>query len=292
MHLYRSWGSRLFDTLNYVLMFLIASVTVIPFLLNVTGSFASPEEALHKNFILIPEHFSLEAYRYIFSTNIIPRSLLVTIFITIAGTVINIVLTSLMAFPLATKRLRLRRPIMLMVIFSMLFSGGMIPTYLVIKSLGLLNTYGALLLPSAISAFYLIILKNFFMQLPDELEDSARIDGCNDLQTLFRIVIPLSMPAIATLTLFYAVGHWNTFFNALLYINDSAKFPIQVWLRTIVILSQTGIGDSANSFEGAIPPGKTIQMSVIVVSTLPILVVYPFLQKHFAKGVLLGSVKE
>ncbi|MFE5317692.1 carbohydrate ABC transporter permease [Paenibacillus sp. NPDC056579] len=292
MHAQRSWGGLLFDVLNYVLLFLMAFVTVIPFLLNVTGSFASPAEALQKNFILIPEQFSLEAYRYIFSTNIIPRSLLVTIFITIAGTALNIVLTSLMAFPLAAKRLRFRRPVMLMVIFSMLFSGGMIPTYLVIKSLGLLNSYGALLFPSAISAFYLIILKNFFMQLPDELEDSARIDGCNDLQTLFRIVIPLSMPALATLTLFYAVGHWNTFFNALLYINDSAKFPIQVWLRTIVILSQTGIGDSANSFEGAIPPGKTIQMSVIVVSTLPILIVYPFLQKHFAKGVLLGSVKE
>jgi putative aldouronate transport system permease protein len=292
MYLYRSWGSRLFDSINYVLLFILAFVTVIPFLLNVTGSFASPEEALRKSFILLPEQFSLEAYRYIFSSNIIPHSLLITVFITVVGTAINIIFTSLMAFPLANKRLRVRQPVLLLVIFSMLFSGGMIPTYLVIKSLGLLNTYGALMLPGAISAFYLIILKNFFMQLPDELEDSARIDGCNDVQVLFRIVVPLSMPAIATLTLFYAVGHWNQFFNALLYINDSAKFPIQVWLRQIVILSQTGIGDSANSFEGVVPPGKTIQMSVTVVSTVPILMVYPFLQRHFAKGVLLGSVKE
>jgi putative aldouronate transport system permease protein len=292
MYLYRSWGSRLFDSFNYVLLFILAFVTVIPFLLNVTGSFAAPEEALKKSFILIPEQFSLEAYRYIFSSNIIPHSLLITVFITVVGTAINIIFTSLMAFPLANKRLRVRQPVLLMVIFSMLFSGGMIPTYLVIKSLGLLNTYGALMFPGAISAFYLIILKNFFMQLPDELEDSARIDGCNDVQVLFRIVVPLSMPAIATLTLFYAVGHWNQFFNALLYINDSTKFPIQVWLRQIVILSQTGIGDSANSYEGVVPPGKTIQMSVTVVSTLPILMVYPFLQRHFAKGVLLGSVKE
>ncbi|MEK3916742.1 carbohydrate ABC transporter permease [Paenibacillus sp. FSL H7-0331] len=292
MYLYRSWGSRLFDSINYILLFVLAFVTVIPFLLNVTGSFASPEEALKKSFILIPERFSLEAYHYVFSSNVIPHSLLITVFITVVGTAINIIFTSLMAFPLANKRLRVRQPVLLLVIFSMLFSGGMIPTYLVIKSLGLLNTYGSLMIPGAISAFYLIILKNFFTQLPDELEDSARIDGCNDLHVLFRIVIPLSMPAIATLTLFYAVGHWNAFFNALLYINDSAKFPIQVWLRQIVILSQTGIGDSANSFEGAIPPGKTIQMSVTVVSTVPILIVYPFLQRHFAKGVLLGSVKE
>ncbi|MBD2872293.1 carbohydrate ABC transporter permease [Paenibacillus arenilitoris] len=288
----RSWGSKLFDSANYFLLFLMALITVVPFLLNVTGSFEAPEEALRKSFVIFPKTFSLAAYRYIFSTNTIPHSLLVTIFITVAGTAINIALTSLMAFPLANKRLRVRKPVMLMVIFSMLFSGGMIPTYLVVKSLGLLDTFGALLFPGAISAFFLIILKNFFIQLPDELEDSARIDGCNDLQILYRIVIPLSMPAIATLTLFYAVGHWNQFLNALLYINDSSKFPIQVWLRQIVLLSQTGIGDSANNFEGVIPPGKTIQMGVTVVSTVPILLVYPFLQKHFAKGVLLGSVKE
>jgi putative aldouronate transport system permease protein len=288
----RSWGSKLFDSVNYFLLFLLALITVVPFLLNVTGSFAAPEEALRKSYVLIPETFSLAAYQYIFSTKIIPHSLLVTIFITVAGTAINIVLTALLAFPLANKRLRIRKPVMLMVVFSMLFSGGMIPTYLVVKNLGLLNTYGALLLPGAISAFYLIILKNFFAQLPDELEDSARIDGASDPQILFRIVIPLSMPAIATLTLFYAVGHWNQFLNALLYINDAGKFPIQVWLRQIVLLSQTGIGDSANNFEGVIPTGKTIQMSVTVVSTVPILLVYPFLQRHFAKGVLLGSVKE
>lgn len=290
--MYRTWGSKLFDSVNYFLLFLMAVITVVPFLLNVTGSFAAPEEALRKSFVLIPETFSLAAYRYIFSTNTIPHSLWVTIFITVAGTAINIVLTALMAFPLANKRLRIRKPVMLMVIFSMLFSGGMIPTYLVVKNLGLLDTYGALLLPGAISAFYLIILKNFFAQLPDELEDSARIDGASDPQILFMIVIPLSMPAIATLTLFYAVGHWNQFLNALLYINDAGKFPIQVWLRQIVLLSQTGIGDSANNFEGGIPPGKTIQMGVTVVSTVPILLVYPFLQRHFAKGVLLGSVKE
>ncbi|TDF92780.1 carbohydrate ABC transporter permease [Paenibacillus piri] len=292
MNLYQSWGSRLFDRFNYFLLLIIAFIMVVPFLVNIVGSFASPEEVLRKNFVIMPTRFSLDAYRYIFSSEIIPRSLIVTALVTVVGTGVNIVLTSLMAYPLACKRLNLRKPIMLMVIFSMLFSGGMIPTYIVVKSFALLNSYWSMIIPGAISAFYLIIMKNFFLQLPDELEDSARIDGCNDLQILYKIVVPLSMPAIATFSLFYAVGHWNAFFSALLYINDATKLPIQVWLRQIVILSQVGIGDSSSALEGVVPPGKTIQMSVTVVSTLPILLVYPFLQKHFAKGVLLGSVKE
>jgi putative aldouronate transport system permease protein len=156
----------------------------------------------------------------------------------------------------------------------------------------MLNTYWSVLIPGAISAFNLIILKNFFQQLPDGLEESAKIDGCNDLQVLIRIVLPLSLPAMATFTLFYAVGHWNTFFNAVLYLDDSHKWPIQVWLRQIVILSQGGVGDSQNFDENFVPPpAEIIKMAVIVISTVPILLVYPFLQKHFTKGVLLGSVK-
>jgi putative aldouronate transport system permease protein len=180
---------------------------------------------------------------------------------------------------------------MLMVLFTMLFSGGMIPTFLVVKTLGLLNSYWALILPGAISAFNLIILKNFFQQLPEGLEESAKIDGCGDLGLLFRIVLPLSLPALATFAMFYSVGHWNTFFSAILYINDSTKWPIQVLLRQIVILSQGGIGDSAQFESNFVPPSETIKMATIVVSTVPILLVYPFLQKHFAKGVLLGSIK-
>ncbi|MEK3724934.1 carbohydrate ABC transporter permease [Paenibacillus sp. FSL H8-0034] len=287
-----SLGSRLFDLFNYSFLGLFGLATVLPFIYVVAGSFTSPQEFITRKLVLFPHEFSLEGYKYIFSTDVLLTSLGVTIFITVAGTAINLLFTCLMAYPLARKDLDGRRIIMLGVVFSMLFSGGMIPTFLVVKSVGMLNTYWSLLLPGAISAFNLIVLKNFFQQLPEGLEESAKIDGCNDLRILWQIVLPLSLPAIATFSLFYAVNHWNAFFHAVLYINDSYKWPIQVWLRQIVILSSGGLGDSA-TFDSnyVVPPGQIIKMSVIVISTLPILCVYPFLQKHFAKGALIGSVK-
>lgn len=287
-----SLGSRLFDLFNYSFLGLFGLATVLPFIYVVAGSFTSPQEFITRKLVLFPHEFSLEGYKYIFSTDVLLTSLGVTIFITVAGTAINLLFTCLMAYPLARKDLDGRRIIMLGVVFSMLFSGGMIPTFLVVKSVGMLNTYWSLLLPGAISAFNLIVLKNFFQQLPEGLEESAKIDGCNDLRILWQIVLPLSLPAIATFSLFYAVNHWNAFFHAVLYINDSYKWPIQVWSRQIVILSSGGLGDSA-TFDSnyVVPPGQIIKMSVIVISTLPILCVYPFLQKHFAKGALIGSVK-
>ncbi|GAA4860223.1 carbohydrate ABC transporter permease [Paenibacillus vulneris] len=292
MRIKTSWGSRVFDSFNMTLLILFALLTVIPFIYVIAGSFATQKELLQRGFILFPTEFTLDAYKYIFSTQTLVRSLLVTVYITVAGTLINIFLTCLMAYPLARKDMDFRRPILMLVVFTMLFSGGMIPTFLVVKQLGMINTYWSLLIPGAISAFNLIIIRNFFQQLPDGLEESAKMDGCNDLGIFFRIVLPLSMPAIATFSLFYAVGHWNTFFSAVLYINDSAKWPIQVLLRQIVILASGGIGDSASmGTEYVTPPEQSVKMAVIVVSTLPILLVYPFLQKHFAKGVLLGSVK-
>jgi putative aldouronate transport system permease protein len=287
----RTITGHLFDGLNYTLLSLFALLTLLPFLHVLAGSFASPESLLRSKFVLVPSGFTLDAYRFVFSTNTLYRSLSVTVYITIVGTFINILFTALTAYPLARKSLMGRKPIMLMIVFSMLFSGGMIPTYLVVKAMGLLNTYWALFIPTAISAFNLIVLKNFFQQLPDGLEESAKIDGANDLSILFRIVLPLSMPAIATFSLFYAVGHWNTFFSAILYLNDTEKWPVQVLLRQIVILSQGGIGDHAQMDEGVVIPPQSMKMAVIVISTVPILIVYPFLQKHFDKGVLLGSVK-
>jgi len=287
-----SLGSRLFDLFNYTFLGLFGIATVLPFVYVVAGSFTSPHEFITRKIVLFPHEFSLEGYKYIFSTDVLMTSLGVTVFITIAGTAINLLFTCLMAYPLARRDLDGRRIIMLGVVFSMLFSGGMIPTFLVVKEVGLMNSFWALLLPGAISAFNLIVLKSFFQQLPEGLEEAAKIDGCNDLRILWQIVLPLSLPAIATFSLFYAVQHWNSFFQAVLYINDSYKWPIQVWLRQIVILSSGGLGDSA-TFDAnyIVPPGQIIKMSVIVISTLPILCVYPFLQKHFAKGALIGSVK-
>ncbi|NOU80797.1 ABC transporter permease subunit [Paenibacillus sp. LMG 31459] len=287
-----SWPSRLFDLLNIIVLAVIALITIVPFIYVVAGSFATQRELLEKGFILFPTEFSLEAYNYIFSTNTLMRSLGVTIFITVAGTLINITLTCLMAYPLSRRDMDYRSPIQLMVIFTMLFSGGMIPTFLVVKELGMLDTYWSLLLPGAISAFNLIIVRSFFQQLPPDLEESAKIDGASDPGILVRIVIPLSLPVLATFSLFYAVGHWNTYFSSILYINDSTKWPIQVLLRQIVMLSQGGsLGDTSSLESNFVPPDQAVKMAVIVVSTIPILIVYPFLQKHFAKGALLGSVK-
>jgi putative aldouronate transport system permease protein len=283
---------KILDGVNYLLLLLIAAACVLPFIYILAASLTAPEELLEKGFILFPTKFSLEGYRYILSTDIILSSLGVSIFITIAGTLANLLFTALMAYPLAQRDLMGVKLFMKLVVFSMLFSGGMIPTYLVVKETGLLDNVGALIVPGLISAFNLIIMRSFFQQLPDGLEEAARIDGCSDIGILFRIVLPLSAPVLASLALFYAVGHWNAYFSAILYINESSLWPIQVWLRQIVILSQGGIGDSSQFSENYVaPPAETIKMAVIVLSTLPILVVYPFLQKHFAKGALLGSVK-
>ncbi|CAN7612026.1 carbohydrate ABC transporter permease [Paenibacillus sp. LjRoot56] len=287
----RSWGSRLFDIINYTILILFALSTLLPFVHIVSSSFASPTEKLTKDFVLFPTHFTLDAYRFIFSTDRILNSLLVTVLITVGGTIVNLIMTCLMAYPLSRRDLIGRRPIMMMVIFTLLFSGGMIPTFLIVKALGLLDSMWALIIPSAISTFNLIILKNFFQQMPDGIEESAKIDGANDLSILVRIILPLSLPALATFGLFYAVGHWNTFMSAILYIRDTDKWPIQVLLRSFVLLSEGRLDDSAN-LDGDIQlPPETVKMAVITVATLPILCVYPFLQKHFAKGVMMGSIK-
>ncbi|RAV21391.1 carbohydrate ABC transporter permease [Paenibacillus contaminans] len=274
------------------MLLLVSLVTLVPFLYIIAGSLASPEEVLRKTFILFPDRFDWTAYRYIFSTDTVMKSLWVSAWITVAGTAINLFMTGIMAYPLARRDLPGRRPIMFLATFTMIFSGGMIPTFLVVKSLGLIDSYWSLLIPGAISAFYLIILKNFFQQLPDGLEESAKIDGCNDFQIFYKIVVPLSKPAIATLTLFYAVAHWNSYFSAILYINDSSKWPVQVLLRQIVILSQGGIGDSAMfTDQFVVPPAVTIKMAVIVITMIPMLCIYPFIQSYFTKGIYLGSVK-
>jgi putative aldouronate transport system permease protein len=197
--------------------------------------------------------------------------------------------TLTMGYAVSKKRLVGRNVILNFVAFTMVFSGGMIPTFLVVKGLGLLDSFTALILPAAINTFNLIVVKNFFQQLPQELDEAAKIDGCNDMAIFFRIALPLSMPIIATFTLMYAVGYWNDYFHSLIYLNDMKKWPLQLILRQIVAYSQGRIEGA--DFELAPPPAQSIKMAVIVFSTVPILLVYPFLQKHFAKGVLLGSVK-
>lgn len=289
---YSSISGKIFDVANYIFLGLFALAAVLPFIYVIAGSFATDAELTERAVFLIPKTFSISAYEFIFSTSTIMKSIGVSVYVTVIGTVVNLVFTVTMAYPLARHSLIGRNTLLNLIIFSMLFSGGLIPNYLVVRELGMLDSYWSLMIPGAISAFNLIIIKNFFQELPAGLEEAARIDGCTELGLLWKIVLPLSKPVLATFTLFYAVGHWNDFFSSLLYINDPGKWPMQILLRQIVLLSQASAGDLSSMDPNFVkPPEQSIKMAVIVVGTIPILMVYPFLQKHFAKGVLIGSIK-
>ncbi|MEZ2717874.1 carbohydrate ABC transporter permease [Niallia circulans] len=285
-------GGRIFDGFNVILLGIIGITMILPFLYIIAGSFATEAELTTRSFFIWPETFTLDAYKYIFSTGTFTRSILVSVGITLVGTLICLFFTFTMAYPLSRKNLIGRSLLMNMIVFSMLFSGGMIPTYIVVKSLGLLDSYWSLILPAAINPFNLIIVKTFFQGIPVELEEAAKMDGCSEMGIFLRIILPLSKPVLATFALFYAVTIWNDYFHALLYISDSAKWPVQVLLQQIIILSQGNLADTASQgVEYVAPPAQSLKLAVVVVATLPILIVYPFLQKHFAKGMLLGSVK-
>ncbi|MCY8918366.1 carbohydrate ABC transporter permease [Bacillus atrophaeus] len=283
-------AGRVFDVCNILFLGGVGAITILPFFYIIAGSFATEAELAQRSFFIFPKTFTLDAYRYVFSTPTFIRSMGVSIFITVVGTAVQLFFTFTMAYPLAKRHVKGRNLLLNLVIFSMLFSGGMIPTYIVVKSLGLLDSYWALILPMAINPFNLIIIKNFFQQLPRELEESAKIDGCSEIGVFWRIALPLSKPVIATFALFYAVGIWNDFFHALLYINDSAKWPLQMVLRQVTILSDLTAANG-DMVQNTVPPEQGIKLAVIVIATIPILAVYPFLQKHFAKGILIGSVK-
>lgn len=285
-------AGRAFDVFNFIVLGLIGILTILPFLYIVAGSFATEAELTRRSFFIFPETFSLDAYRYIFSTDTFIRSLMVSIGVTAVGTLVCLFCTFSMAYPLSRKHLMGRNFFINLVVFSMLFSGGMIPTYLVVKSLGLLDSYWSLILPLAINPFNLIIVKTFFQNIPIELEEAAKMDGATEFGIFWRIILPLSKPVLATFALFYAVAIWNDFFSALLYISDSTKWPVQVLLQQIIILSQSMTNDTASMGANFVePPDQSLKLAVVVIATLPILIVYPFLQKHFAKGMMLGSVK-
>ena len=278
-------GSRIFDVFNYVFLGLIGVIMVFPIAFVVVGSFSATGMIGGFN------SFSLDAYKYIFTTNVLARSTVNSVIITVVGTAINMLITSITAYALSKKYLPGRKVMMGVVIVFMLFNPGMIPNYLVVNDLHMLDTYWSLWLPIAISAYNMVIMKNFFQGLPDSIEESAQIDGCNDLQVFLRIVVPISKASFATITLLYAVSHWNSYFNAMMYLNDINDWPIQVWLRQIIVLSVGGFAGSESLSEYAKVPSDAVKYAVICVSTIPIVIVYPFLQKYFAKGALLGSVK-
>lgn len=284
-----SSGERAFSLVNGIILTCIALICIVPFINVIATSFASTQEIVTKKFILFPTTFSLDAYRYILSTPTIFKALGVSIGVTGVGTVVSMSVTALMAYGLSRRYLFGRKFFNFIVVFSMLFSGGMIPTFLVVKALGLVNSYWSMILPVTVSAMNMIIMRNFFQALPDSLEESAKMDGCTDFGVFFKIMLPLALPSIATISLFYAVTYWNTYMSAILYITDSSKWPIQVLLRQIVIVS-SGMQADGGSVD-VVPPAQTIKMAVIVMATVPMLLVYPFVQKYFVKGALVGSVK-
>ena len=287
-------GSRIFDVFNYLFLTLVAFTTILPFIYIIGASFATEYEIATRPMFFIPQDVSVSAYQYIFSSNKILRGFGNSLLITVAGTGINLFFTVTMAYALSKTRLRGRNFFLNLVIFSMFFSGGMIPGYIVVANiLNLKNTFWSVLLPGAISAYNMMIVKNFFQGIPQELEESASIDGCTDLGILWKIVLPLSLPVLATFGLFYAVGHWNAYFGAMIYMTGAKeKWPLQVLLRELIIMSNGTAGDMTNMADDFVqPPEQSIKMAVIVVSTVPIMCVYPFLQKYFVKGVMVGALK-
>ncbi len=287
-------GSRIFDMLNYLIVTIVALTTIFPFIYIIGASFATEYEIATRPMFIIPQNASTAAYEFIFSSNKILRGFGNSIFITVCGTAINLFCTVTMAYALSKTRLRGRNFFLNMVIISMFFSGGMIPGYIVVANiLNLKNTYWSVLLPGAISAYNMMIVKNFFQGIPQELEESASMDGCTDMGVLWKIVLPLSLPVLATFGLFYAVGHWNAYFGAMIYMKTAKeKWPLQVLLRELIILSSGTAGDMNNMDpEFVQPPEQSVKMAVIVVSTVPIMMVYPFLQKYFVKGVMVGALK-
>lgn len=290
----RSIGDRIFDMANIIVLGIIAIITLFPLYYVFVVSFTDPAEYIQKQgYILFPQNWTLASYKYLLSTSAFQSATMISGFLATVGTALSLVITAALAYGLSRKRLQGRRLIMLLILITLLFSPGLIPPYLLVRDLGLINSVWSLILPVLTSGWYVILMKSFFDSIPVELEESAIIDGSTDIGVFFRIVLPLSLPALAAFGLFYAVAYWNTFFSAVLYINDHAKWPLQLVLRNMLIDSSTQAGGSAAAEMMAEQniPTETLKMAAVVIATLPILCVYPFLQKHFAKGVMLGSVK-
>ncbi|MDR6884643.1 carbohydrate ABC transporter permease [Bacillus sp. 3255] len=285
-------GERTFGYFNALLMLILCAVTLYPFLYVAFASLSDATSLLqHRGIMLKPAGFDLGAYKAVFENPMIVKGYQNTLLYVVLGTAINLLMTSIGAYVLSRPNLYFKNMIMFVIVVTMVFHGGLIPSYLLVNSLGMMNTMWALLIPGAINTFNMIIMRTSFQGIPVSLEESARMDGANDWTILFRIVIPLSMPVIAVMILWYAVGHWNSYFSALVYLRNREAYPLQLVLREILISNNTdsmmaGGGDDKYAI------GETIKYAAIMVSTLPIICLYPFLQKYFVQGVLIGAIKE
>lgn len=288
----KSASDRVVDTLLYAGLGLFCLATMFPLYYVFIVSITPYTEVLRSGgFVIWPSSFTFEAFKSVLGSNVVPKALEVTILVTVAGTLLNLVATTALAYPLSKKWLPGRNAMLLGIVFTMLFSGGIIPLYMIVKAMGLMNTLWALIIPGMISSFNMLIMKTYFEGLPQEVEDAAKVDGCGDLGTLIRIILPLSLPIIATLGLFYAVGHWNTYFAGIMYLHDRDLYPLQVVLRNMIVTPSVSQELGVQQSDLQTLPPETIKMAVVVIAIVPILVLYPFLQKYFMKGMLIGSVK-
>ena len=282
-----------FDGLIYLFMLLFFIIVAYPILYVLALSFSSREAVLNNEVYIIPVGFNFDNYKLVLKHEFLPKAFLNSVFYTVFGTLYSMILTILGAYALSRKNYFGRDFRMFLIAFTMMFGGGMIPSYMLIKNLGLLNTRLALIIPFAVSQYNLIVMRTYMQQIPSAIEESAKLDGANDFVILFRIFVPMSKPVIATITLFYAAGQWNDFFSGLIYLDDKNKFPLQLVIRDLLITQNDATlnqGLAAQQGMPSLTPGG-FRAAIVVVTVLPLLVVYPFIQKYFVKGVMLGSIK-
>lgn len=276
---------------NYAIITLITFCCLYPFLNVIAYSLSGYNAVLSGRVTFYPIDFTLDAYKQILGRSQIWMSMKSTVIVTVLGTFLSLFLTVCAAYALSRDYLPGRKFFTGLILFTMYFSGGMIPTFLVVKQLGLYDTLAALFIPQSVNVFNFIVMRTFFRELPKELEEAARIDGASDIQTLARIILPLSLPIIATIGLFYAVGYWNSYFDALLYVQDPNKYTLQLRLRSLLFGGELNNSAANQEGLGTQVMSQSLKMATVAVSTIPILVVYPWLQKYFVKGVMVGAVK-
>lgn len=288
----RTKGEKVFSVFNVFIMLITIFITIYPMLHVFFASISDPVLfAKHRGPMIHPLGFSIESYKFVLRTPAIATGYINTLFLVIVGTSINIILTVICAYSLSRKHFYLRKALMIFITFTMFFSGGLIPLYLIVKKLNLFNSLFSLILPFAIVTFNMIIVRTYFEGIPAALEESAKIDGANDLVILFKIFLPIAMPSIAVIGLYYAVNHWNSWFYATCFITDRNKFPLQLILRQILILNNMDGVSTGGQGLGEMDIAESIKHATVMITTIPILCVYPFLQKYFVKGMTVGSVK-
>jgi len=289
----RTIGGSTFNIFNYLFLAIISMLALYPMLYIFFGSISDPVRmAQHRGLLLRPLGFSLQAYKLVFENPMVAIGYRNTLLYLVLGTTVNVILTSLGAYALSRKNLLLGNFIMFIIVFTMFFDGGLIPTYLLIKNLHIYNTIWAVIIPNAMRVWCLIIMRTGFQQVPVEMEESARLDGANDLQILYKIILPVSKPVVAAIILFYGVDHWNSYFNAMIFLRDRKLFNLQLVLREILIVNNTSETTSRFASENRYAIQISMKYAVIIVATVPILIAYPFLQKYFTKGIMVGALKQ